>query len=169
VRYFVAVNGHDFEVTLDGPMVRCTDFEGRAHVAELEGAPVRLVTLGDQIYSVVVRRGARAGQYTIRLAGFRFNAEALDERALSIRRLAGTASKPPGASALVAPMPGMIVRVLVQPGDRVQVGQGVIVMEAMKMENELRAPSAGTIETVAVSAGSAVEKGAVLVELAPSA
>jgi pyruvate carboxylase subunit B len=62
-------------------------------------------------------------------------------------------------------MPGLVVRVAVQPGDRVQLGQGVVVIEAMKMENELKAPSAGIVRAVLVSPGSAVEKGAVLVEL----
>jgi len=62
-------------------------------------------------------------------------------------------------------MPGLIVRVNVEPGDRVQSGQGLVVMEAMKMENELRAQAAGTVKAVHAKPGSAVEKGALLVEL----
>ena len=61
-------------------------------------------------------------------------------------------------------MPGLIVRVSVAPGEQVQAGQGLVVMEAMKMENELRAHAAGTVKTVLVEAGKAVEKGTVLVE-----
>jgi pyruvate carboxylase subunit B len=61
-------------------------------------------------------------------------------------------------------MPGLIVRVNVSPGDAVQAGQGLVVMEAMKMENELRAPAAGTVKTVMVEPGKAVEKGTVLVD-----
>jgi pyruvate carboxylase subunit B len=63
-------------------------------------------------------------------------------------------------------MPGLIVRVTVVPGDRVEGGQGVVVMEAMKMENELRAPGSGAAVVRAVHAqpGQAVEKGALLVE-----
>jgi biotin carboxyl carrier protein len=59
----------------------------------------------------------------------------------------------------------MIVRVNVQVGDTVQAGTPVVVMEAMKMENELRAHGAGVVSAVLVQAGAAVEKGAVLVEL----
>jgi pyruvate carboxylase subunit B len=59
----------------------------------------------------------------------------------------------------------MIVRVNVRPGDHVQPGQGVVVMEAMKMENELRASAAGTVARVLAEPGTAVEKGALLVEL----
>jgi pyruvate carboxylase subunit B len=62
-------------------------------------------------------------------------------------------------------MPGLVVRVHVQEGDEVQAGQGLVVMEAMKMENELRAAAAGTVKRVHVAPGKAVEKGAILVEL----
>ena len=62
-------------------------------------------------------------------------------------------------------MPGLIVRVGVKPGDEVRAGQGLIVMEAMKMENELRAVAAGRVKAVLAQPGMAVEKGALLVEL----
>jgi pyruvate carboxylase subunit B len=62
-------------------------------------------------------------------------------------------------------MPGLIVRVNVSVGDRVEAGQGIVVMEAMKMENELRATAAGTVWSINVTSGTAVEKGALLVEL----
>jgi biotin carboxyl carrier protein len=59
----------------------------------------------------------------------------------------------------------MIIRINVKPGDRIEAGQGVVVIEAMKMENELRATSSGVVRSVEVSAGTAVEKGALLVAL----
>ena len=59
----------------------------------------------------------------------------------------------------------MIVRINVKPGDKVAQGQGLVVMEAMKMENELRAQAAGTVKSVNVTQGTAVEKGTVLVEM----
>ena len=68
-----------------------------------------------------------------------------------------------GAREVVAPMPGRIVKVLVKAGDTVAVNQGLVVVEAMKMENELRAPRAGTVESVRVSEGMSVEANAVLV------
>ncbi|MBU6366822.1 MAG: acetyl-CoA carboxylase biotin carboxyl carrier protein subunit [Gemmatimonadetes bacterium] len=63
-------------------------------------------------------------------------------------------------------MPGLVVRVLAAPGDQVAAGAPLLVMEAMKMENELRAPAAGVVRAVHAAPGQAVEKGAVLVELA---
>ena len=67
-----------------------------------------------------------------------------------------------GAQSVVAPMPGRVVRVLVGAGDAVTVRQGVVVVEAMKMENELRAPKAGKVREVSVTPGMSVEAGRVL-------
>ena len=67
-----------------------------------------------------------------------------------------------GRVTIVAPMPGRIVRVLAAAGDAVEAQQPVIVVEAMKMENELRAPRAGTVARIDVSEGSSVEAGAIL-------
>ena len=62
-------------------------------------------------------------------------------------------------------MPGLVVRVAVAVGDAVQAGQALVVMEAMKMENELRSSATGTVKAMLAAPGTAVEKGAVLVEL----
>jgi biotin carboxyl carrier protein len=67
-----------------------------------------------------------------------------------------------GQASITAPMPGRVVRVLVEPGDEVSARQGVIVVEAMKMENELRAPRAGRVKEVSVAAGMSVEAGRIL-------
>jgi biotin carboxyl carrier protein len=68
-----------------------------------------------------------------------------------------------GRQTVVATMPGRIVRVLVAPGDRVAARQAVVVVEAMKMENEMRAPKDGVVREVRVTPGAAIDAGAVLV------
>ena len=73
------------------------------------------------------------------------------------------AAREGGDHAVVTPMPGRLVRVLVAPGDTVQVGQGLAVVEAMKMENEVAAPAAGVVSEVRAAEGSSVEAGSVLV------
>ena len=82
-----------------------------------------------------------------------------------MRDLSGANTGPTGPAPILAPMPGLIVRVNVAPGDTVEAGQGVVVMEAMKMENELRATGPGKVRSVEVAPGVAVEKGALLVAL----
>jgi biotin carboxyl carrier protein len=79
------------------------------------------------------------------------------------RRGADGAPQPDGEQHVLAPMPGRVVRVLVAEGDEVIARQAVVVVEAMKMENELRAPKAGRVKQVAVAPGTPVEAGRVLV------
>jgi pyruvate carboxylase subunit B len=165
MKYVVQVNGERLVVQRDGDRVSDEGGEELAAALEaVEGTPVRLVRIGSEVHRVVVRRRAGRGLYTLWIDGFRFEVEALDERARAIRDLTRDA-RPAGPAPLIAPMPGLVVRVKVAPGDAVQAGEGLVVMEAMKMENELRAPAAGRVRAVHVAAGTAVEKGAVLVEL----
>jgi len=79
------------------------------------------------------------------------------------RRRRETAVHRSGETTVVAPMPGRVIRVLVQPGDVVAARQGLVVVEAMKMENELSAPRPGRVREVTVLAGASVESGRVLV------
>jgi biotin carboxyl carrier protein len=78
-------------------------------------------------------------------------------------RAADTTLQTDDAHSITAPMPGRVVRVLVAAGDEVAAGQGIIVVEAMKMENELRSPKAGTVKNVSVAPGASVDAGKVLV------
>jgi biotin carboxyl carrier protein len=165
MKYYVRVGDAELEVQLDGDEVRVDDTVTHARLTDVEGTPVRMLTVGDEVHRIVVRPGGSRGRYTIWVDGFRHEVEALDERMRAIRELAGATAGPVGPAPLVAPMPGMIVRVNVQVGDRVQQGQGLVVMEAMKMENELRALTSATVKAVIAQPGSAVEKGALLIEL----
>ena len=165
MKYVVDLNGERREVAVDGEAVTLDGHTVMAGLEKIEGTPVRLVTIGSQVHRVVVRRGGSRGAYTLWVDGFRFEGEALDERARVIRDITAKSSGPVGPAPVVAPMPGMIVRVTVVVGDSVQAGQGLVVMEAMKMENELRAAAAGVVKAVNVVPGKAVEKGMVLIEL----
>jgi len=124
-----------------------------------------VVRIGDEIHRAVVQKRDGRGVYTIWVDGYRFDVEALDERTRAIREMSAAAEGPSGPAPVKAPMPGLIVRVNVSVGDEVQAGQGVVVMEAMKMENELRTTGAGRVKAVHATPGLAVEKGALLVEL----
>jgi acetyl/propionyl-CoA carboxylase alpha subunit len=105
--------------------------------------------------------GSDAG-FDIELIGVRHEAEVIDPRRKALR-LAGGAS----GSAIVTKMPGRIVAILVSEGDRVEKGQPVIIVEAMKMENQLKATQPGTVSRILVTPGALVEAKTVLVELSP--
>lgn len=166
MRYVVQLNGERKTVALDPDGVRYeVEKPVQAELSDIEGSPVRMVKIGTHVYRVVVQRRQGRGRYTLWVDGYRFDSEALDERTRAIRDLSAASAGPAGPAPVRAPMPGLIVRINVQVGDRVQAGQGIVVMEAMKMENELRATAAGTVRSVDVTPGTAVEKGALLVAL----
>ena len=165
MKYVVQVGDTEVEVVLDGELATVEGEGVAARVADVEGTPVRMVTIGDSVHRVVARRGESRGRYTLWLDGFRYEVEALDERTKAIRELSGASAGASGPAPLKAPMPGMIVRVAVQVGDQVVPGQSLVVMEAMKMENELRATAAGKVKSVLATPGTAVEKGALLLEM----
>jgi len=165
LKYIVAMGETRVTVDVEPDAVTVTGRRIPASLADIEGTPVRMVTIGDRVHRVVVRRRESKGHYVLWIDGYTYDVEALDERTRTIRDLTAEAAGPTGPRPLVAPMPGLIVRVLVGPGDTVQEGQGLVVMEAMKMENELRSSGTGRVTRVAVPPGAAVEKGAVLIEL----
>ena len=165
MKYVVDVSGRSIVVELDGDVARVEGTEVRVSLSDLSGTPVSLVSLGSQVHQVTVSRGATRGRYTLSIDGRRHDVEALDERTHAIRQLSAATAAPTGPAPLVAPMPGLIVRVNVAVGDTVKAGQGLVVMEAMKMENELRSGSAGLVKAVRATPGTAVERGATLVEL----
>jgi biotin carboxyl carrier protein len=142
-RYTVTIDGRPLEVDLfDGGR----DFvslliAGRSHEAGLEKhASGFTVVLTDDVV-VVELADAALGEGPV------------------LKRLAS------GPVRVAAPMPGRVLRVQVSPGDEVAAGQGLVVVEAMKMENELRATRAGRVVEVVVREGQAVETGALLVVL----
>jgi biotin carboxyl carrier protein len=164
MKYIVEIDGAEREVRVDGERV-VTDAGGVDARLVRGVGPVQMLRIGDRVHRLIARQGGERGDYTIWVDGHRVEVRALDERARAIRALSAVSAAASGPAPLVAPMPGLIVRVSVAPGDRVEAGQGLVVMEAMKMENELRTRSAGTVRVVRVTPGVAVEKGAILVEL----
>lgn len=113
--------------------------------------------LANRSYEV---KGERlAGGWKIWIGDQSFDLEVRDPRSLRGRVRAGDES---GARKLTAPMPGKVVRILVAEGAEVEAGTGIIVVEAMKMQNEVKSPKKGTIRRILVSEGAAVNAGDVL-------
>ncbi len=100
-------------------------------------------------------------KWTMVFDGHRREILLLDERKLAMRASKGGTSGEDGPN-LVTPMAGKVVKFLVSVGDTVEEGQGVVIVEAMKMENELKAHKSGVVTSVGAGAGDAVEVGAVL-------
>jgi biotin carboxyl carrier protein len=152
-RHVVRVEGERAEVDGVALTVLATP-GGRTLVRSTDGHEQRCVTLDGQAFAGAASLGGLATALEVRTA----------QQAL----LAESAASSTGSSAgskLKAPMPGRVVRVLVKVGERVERGAPVIIVEAMKMENEMHAPATGAVLTVHVAEGATVDAGQLLVEL----
>lgn len=147
--------GHRFRVTIDGTV----------HVVDavrVDQGALSLVRDGASHHVAIsdaAAAGTTAGEIALQFAEGLVRATVNGRRA----RRTADASGPAGAQRIVAPMPGKVLRVLVQPNDQVAARQPLVVVEAMKMENELSSPKAGRVKDVAVAEGQSVEAGRLLV------
>lgn len=164
MRYYVTVDDKTFVVEIDGDQITLDGETLAAELMHIGGTPVRRLGVNGASHRVVAERGNVRGGWSLHVDGYRVQAEVVDERTRAIRALTATPIAEQGPKPVRAPMPGMIVRVEVEPGDRVGAGQGVVIIEAMKMENELKAEGSGIVSNILVQPGTAVEKGMVLIE-----
>jgi biotin carboxyl carrier protein len=167
MKYHVRVGDREVVVEIDGDQVTVDGRLVPAQLTTTPGSPLMRLTLDGQRHDLAVA-GRVGGSWHIIDRGTVREIEAIDERTRHIRSLAGTGGAELSGGVVKAPMPGLVVRVLVTAGDTVVAGQGLVVLEAMKMENELKAPAAGVVQVVRATAGAAVEKGSVLVEIGPA-
>lgn len=107
------------------------------------------------------------GKMRVTISGQRTVVQVKDERDLLVDEF-GLGDDAAAGGDVRAPMPGLVLDLLVEEGDEVEPEQGLLVLEAMKMENELKAPSGGVVGTIHTVAGEAVEKDAILVEIEPA-
>jgi biotin carboxyl carrier protein len=154
-------------VEVDGEQVTVAGRTLTASLGAVPGTPIRQLLLDGRSEALALDADG-GGRWALTRRGERFEVEVLDERARHIRSLTGGSERARGPAVLKAPMPGLVVRVQVEAGQPVAAGAGVVVLEAMKMENELRAATAGVVRMIRVRPGEAVEKGQVLVEFDPA-
>jgi acetyl/propionyl-CoA carboxylase alpha subunit len=163
MKYAVLIEGRVIDVELDGDRVTVAGEVHLATLAEIPGTPLRQLLLDGRPLTLSVESLGR-GRWGLGPGGEHWEVEVLDERTLHIRSLGNGAGRQRAKAVLKAPMPGLVLRVGAQPGQAVEAGAGLVVLEAMKMENELTAPARAVISAVRVQPGQAVEKGQVLVE-----
>jgi biotin carboxyl carrier protein len=171
VKYYIRIGSRTVEVEVDGGRVVVDGKPLEAHLAAVPGTPLHHLLLSGGSWTVAAEPLEGLGEsggprWALGAVGERIEVEAVDERTRQIQALTG---RRPGGSAggvVRAPMPGLVVRVEVTEGQRIAAGAALVVVEAMKMENELRAARSGVVAKVHVEAGTAVEKGAPLVTFA---
>jgi len=176
MKFEVTVNGKPWRVAIDaadtgGPgHVSIVTIRGRRRsydVSWVDAATLSLIPLNDekQIQEFGIE-AAGGGELQVTAGGRTFRATASSDGKSHQRhphRAERAAVPMEGRQSVVATMPGRVVRVLAAVGDRVAAGQAVVVLEAMKMENEMRAPKEGVVREVRATPGAAIDAGAVLV------
>ncbi len=154
---------HQVELEREGSRVRAK-VDGRTVEAD-----ALLVAPG--VYSILLEGRSFEVRVTPKHDGLHVHADGVDyvtqaKDPRSWRGRQGSAASAEGRQQIVAPMPGKVVRLLVKVGDSVEAGRGVLVVEAMKMQNEIRSPKSGTVEKLLVKEGQAVNAGEVLAVIA---
>lgn len=148
---------------------RTLEVDGQAldlSLLRLDGCRMRFTVDGRPVDAMVT------GQLPNLLVDAGFGPQAVlveESRFAAVRRISGLTTRVRALPGLLAPMPGLITRVLVSEGDVVGPGTPLLVMEAMKMENELRSPGAGKVSKIRVRQGEAVEVGSLLIAFEPPA
>jgi biotin carboxyl carrier protein len=167
MKYYATVDGQTYEIVIEG-RGRIT-VDGVEMVADMRpvGRPELLSLLLDRAsHEVVVEQDAGGRNlYSVLVGGTQYQVKVQDERARRLAQADRSVRAPAGELAIKSPIPGLIVRVPVAPGQSVTQGEPLVILEAMKMENELRAPRDGVVHEVRVEAGAQVALGQVLVTL----
>jgi biotin carboxyl carrier protein len=125
------------------------------------------VSVGGKNHRISVIEGpGPSGNMVVRVDGVERQLQVLDERAMLLDRTGMSGRDTKADLELCAPMPGKVLSVLVKPGQKVEEGDSILILEAMKMENAIKSSITAVVEEVLANAGSAVEKGELLVKFA---
>jgi len=165
--YLVRVDGKDFEIKLERRVdAYAVIVNGRKIdvVCHRLGESRSLLLIDDKSHEVDVRSNGYDNSKVVFMKGMEIPVEIEDYNLAQLRKTAGMSSKAAVARQLKAAMPGLVVQVKVKSGDKVTKGQPLLVLEAMKMENIIKAQGEMTVKTVHVSGGMSVEKGDKLLE-----
>jgi biotin carboxyl carrier protein len=160
----------NFEIEVEGKTHKVDLARGEAgwHCT-LDGAPVNVdaVLTRPNVISLIidgvayeVKREIALNDTYVWVRSARFKTEVRDPRSLRSRRAAMGVGE--GPQKLLAPMPGKVVRLIAKEGEEIEAGKPVLVVEAMKMQNELKATKSGTVQKICVAEGAAVNAGDVL-------
>lgn len=166
-RYLVKIDNKEYDLHLE--------YRADGYEVSVDGAPVRVTNhrLGetrsvllveDRSFEVDVRSNGLADSKTVFMLGVEIPVEIEEYQLAQLRKTAGMKSGPSVQKKLKAPMPGLILEVKVASGDKVSKDQPLIVIEAMKMENVIKASGDAVVKSVDVSKGASVEKGDQMLE-----
>lgn len=163
--YRAVTGNQSFDISFDEEQVTIDGEEKPYSFEILRDGYVSLVVDGQSIPVSVEPAGD--GRVRVTIAGQRTEVTVKDERDLLVDEF-GLGADAAAGGEVRAPMPGLVLDVLVEEGEEVEAEQGLLVLEAMKMENELKAPSGGIVGTIHAKHEAAVDKDELLIEIEPA-
>lgn len=164
MKYYATIDDQTFEIEINQQGELCIDGQCEAvDFQSIGGSSVYSLLLGNASHEALVE--ARNDCYEVLLQGTLYRVCVEDERARRLAQAKRGFAPPSGEIAIKAPMPGMIVAVPVQVGQPIKTGEVLVILESMKMENELKAPRAGVVSQVRVQSGQSVEQHETLVAI----
>lgn len=163
MKYQVTIGEKSFEVDINGddPTITVNGRKVTVDHKRFKGGKLHSLLADNVKFEFDLERSN--GGYDIWHSKGSMFAEVVDEKTNRLRKLMGGTGGAAKLAQLKAPMPGLVVAVQVEPGQEVKKGDGLVIVEAMKMENELKATGAGKVKEIKVKQGQAVEKNEVLV------
>lgn len=157
MKYVTTIEDKEFEIEIvDDQHVRINGRLLQVNFENVSGQPVFSLILDGKSYEAFVYQGEE--DWEVLLHGRQFQVQIEDEREKKLRTAAGGGEAEGGEFQLKAPMPGLVVSLLVEEGQIVTKGQVLLILESMKMQNELKAPRDGVIGRVRVKSGESVEQ-----------
>lgn len=163
MKYFSRIGNNEYEVEITDGQVLLNGKPVDVNMVRSGVPELYSVLFGGRSYEMLV--SSERYNYTVTLRSEQFQVQVEDERTRRLNQARRLPSLPDGELAVTAPIPGLVVKVLVDTGDAIEDGQPLVILEAMKMENEIRSVRQGIVKSLAVVPGQRVEQNAVLVIL----
>lgn len=165
MKYITTVNDEKYEIEIKGDVVVVNGIERTVDFKSMGTHDIYSLIIDHQSFEAVVEQHD-SNQYEVLIIGDLYEVNVTDEREQRLASAAGGLNAPTGEVTVRSPMPGLIVDVPVTVGQQVKKGQTVVILESMKMENELKAPRDGVVHRIEVGKGDSVEHNKPLVFIA---
>ena len=157
MKYVTTIDNQEFQIeVVDERHIRIGDRLLEVDFESVSGQPVFSLIFDGKSYESFVYQGEEG--WDVLLRGRQYQVKVVDEREKRLKDAAGGGAVEGGEFHLKAPMPGLVVAVLIEEGQEVKKGQVMLILESMKMQNELKAPRDGIVGRVRVKAGESVEQ-----------
>ncbi len=163
MKYYARVGDTEYEVVIDQGQISINGEPITVDLTAIGTPELYSILYGGRSYDLLVQ--SERSNYTITFRSEQYIIQVEDERTRRLNFGRQAPALPQGELPIRAPISGLIVKVLVEPGDSVEDGQPLVILEAMKMENEIRSLRAGVVKSIAVAAGKRVEQNEALLVL----